>query len=306
MNKTVTIIAPDGTTLQISPRTTSNAVTTGGHQLTLGEIDWGSAETVRFRRARAAGDGFFRRGAVRNGRTVVTPIMIDVLKAPVEAIRDDAMALLVRHLSQSGLYTLRQTRLDATGATISRQILGELTAIPAWKAALRSLDDGMVGPAEAGHARITAEWDCPFPWFRDTAVGDSEGPVTLSSSPGTVNLDNGGDHPCGVAGAISGTGAGLTISITNTTVGAAENVVGSGLILTDIDLAGGSISIDWYATDPTSRSITQAGTSLIDHLQAGSNLMLAPGVNELEFAVTAGSISSGQISLSCYRLWSTP
>lgn len=306
MNKTVVLTDPKGATLQVAPRTTSSAIVTAGHQLTAGEIDWGAAERALFRRSRALGDGEYRRGSAWGKRTVTIPIQIDVLKTPVEAIRDDAYAHLVRFLGKRGEYTLTQTRLDASGGSISRFLKGELTGLPAWKASLRSLDDGMVGPPEAGHARLTSEWDCGFPWFRDTAVSATTGAVTLDSTLRNSTINNTGDQPCGVVITISGAGSGLSFAILNGTSGASSSVVGDGLVIDDIDMADGDLVIDWYGTDPRSRTILQGTASRIANLAAGSGLSLDLGSNTVTYQVTAGTLTGGTITIQHYRLWDTP
>lgn len=302
-----------GSTVQVAPDVDATiGAYTAAVTRNLSAIDWGVAPRERFYRSRPVRDGDFRRGA-RTGRRVVS---FDLLNAyaysmattlPLERIeqaRDvDWSAILDVLYPEQGLVTIRQTSQDTALAAISRQIRGELTEYPAWEWSPDAVAAGMVGTHSGSIAVVPLAFECPFPWFEDSAP-TATAALTLDSTLRNTSITNTGLVSCGIKFVIAGSGSGLSIAIANTTSGA--TALGGGITLTGINMASGSVEVDWYSTDPLGWSVTQGGVSIASSLSSAAGIGLVRGANTITFQVTSGTLTGGTITLSHRNLWGAP
>lgn len=315
-NKAIYVINPAASpvTRQLAPENLNSDVLTNGVYRSLVGIDWGRAPKELFEIDNSGGDGILPRGHVYGARDILFSLnsRVNVPTIPtnkIEAVRDDELDFLQGFLSPDyGLYTLKQTRLNASLAAVSRIIRAHLMDWHAWKWQPDDFDDGHVGTHDMPHLIVPLAFRAPFPWFQSEVAAESTD-NTLDGTTRTAAPVNAGIRRTGLRAVISGSGSGLTITILNTTSGADTDIVGStGITLTGIDMAGGNVIVDWYATDPLAYSVTQGSTNLIasGKLAGGSRIYLAKGTNQLTHRVTVGTLTGGTISYYWYELWGQP
>lgn len=309
-NSTWTLTCPDTTSLQLGPRSTINQPTTGAFELDLRQIDLGSPSRENYTAPLATTDGEFTRGNYYGTRSLTLQLGIRVRQAAVgaggvEGLRDDAVDYVSGLLTQNGAYTLTRARKSYDNNDVERQILGQPVAGPPWLWSPRELGPGLVGSHTGDHAIIPVAFLCHQPFFRSVdAIEDLSN--TLDGTARDDTFTNSGHRRCGVRMVISGSSGTGTVSITNTTAGAAENDVGAGLVISDLNVGSGATTIDWFAQDPTVRTAVQGSTSILEKISTGGGLWLQPGANTLEWQVTAGSLTGATISFYFYEIWSTP
>lgn len=310
-NSTWTLLCPDGTSIQLAPRSTIDQPVSGAFELTLLEpLDLGSPGRENYTAPLAHTDGDFVRGNYYGTRAITLQLGIRVLQAAVaaggmEGLRDDVVDYVSGLLAQNGVYTLTRARKTYDNNDVERQILGQPTAGPPWLWSPRSLAPGLVGQYSGDHAIIPIALLCHQPFFRSVdPVEDLAN--TLDGTARSDTFTNSGHRRCGVRMVISGASGTGTISVSNTTGGASETDVGAGLVISDVNLASGSVTIDWFASDASVRSAVQGSTSILDKVSTGGGLWLQKGANTLEWQVTSGSLTSATISFYFYEIWSTP
>jgi len=261
-----------------------------------GEIDRGRAPREVFTRERPFGDGSFRRGRVHGVRTYGLRVLsdIDVATAPggsVERAAAHEAAFLAGMFARSTLFKITETRTNIAGAAVSRYLIGEPSE--ANSAVQR-------GAHFHPYVECEVEFECAFPWWRDTSATATTGAQTLDTTERDTTLANAGDTVAGLYAVLSGTGVG-NVTITNDTAGGIPTTVGSGLTLTGIDLADGAITVSWYADDPLDWSVVQDGNDISSVVTSAGGVHLLRGTNTLGWVGT-GSIS-GSITFSVFALW---
>jgi len=309
-NSTWTLATPSGTTLQLAPRSTINQPVSGAFELTLNEIDLGAPTRENYSRPLAVGDGEFVRGDWFGTRALSLQLGLRaraqaVSTGGMEGLRDDAVSYVLGLLAQNGVYTLTRTRKSYANATVARQIRGRPDAGPPWLWSPRGYGAVLVGQYSGDHAVIPLAMICHQPFFRSVSPVSDES-NTLDGTLRSDTFTNAGDRRCGVRIVISGTSGTGDITILNATGGGDPITVGSGIVLSDIDISAGSVVVDWFATDPTTRSATQDGDSILGQLSTGAGLWLQPGPNTLSWQVTDGALSGATVSFYHYELWGAP
>lgn len=273
-------------------------------------IDWGKVARSRHYRARPLRDGDLRRGQRAQRRIVAMQLLSLVSdETPanrVEAVRDEWWSAMLGAMGKptDGLVLLKQTREDTTGAAVARQIRGEFADTPAWVWSPDDVAEGLVGTHAGAVAVLPLTLECPFPWFEDVTATAPAG-VLIDGTARNTTITNTGLVPAGLAFAITGSGAALTIVVTNTTTGAAA-VIGNGITLTDVSATAGTVAVDWYSGNPLAYTVTEAGVAIPSKLSVGASIGLVPGANTIEFQVTAGTLTGGLIAFTHRNLWGNP
>lgn len=309
-NSIWTLTCPDATDLQLGPRSTIDQPVSGAFELNLNAIDLGSPGRENYTAPLAHTDGEFTRGSYYGTRALALQLGIRVRQAAVgaggvEGLRDDAVDYVAGLLTQNGAYTVTRARKTYDNNDVERQILGQPVAGPPWLWSPRDLGPGLVGHHTGDHAIIPVAFLCHQPFFRSVdAIEDLSN--TLDGTARDDTFTNGGHRRCGVRIVIAGSSGTGTVSITNTTSGAASTDVGAGLIISDLDVSAGATTIDWFAQDSTVRTALQGATSILDKISTGGGLWLQKGANTLEWQVTGGSLTGATISFYHYEIWSVP
>lgn len=289
---------------QFAPEILSSDVVTNGVYRNLSEIDWGTAPIEHFEQARPLLDGMLLRGSSVGPRDFMWKIVSSVNRSVatnVEAVRDDEYEQLLNYLSPDrGVLTLKQTRVDAASAAVSRVIYAKATTFPAWKWSPRGFDDGFVGGHNQPHLVLPVAWRAFFPWFVDES--DQSGPdMTINgTTQDSDTVTNNGTVGCGMRISITGSGTG-DITIGNTTAGYT-------LVLNDVTLhASNAHVVDFHVADPLIRDAYRSSapsTKLWSSITAGGFLGLNMGANTITLVAQAGM--SGTMTIRYRQFWGSP
>jgi hypothetical protein len=220
-----------------------------------------------------------------------------------ESARDDEWQAIQDLLyPEQGLFTIKQTRADYGGNSISREIKGELLEYAAWKWTPDSVEAGLFGRYDQPLLFVPLQFQCPFPWFTDTDGTVAVNGATLNGSANTTAITNPGLVSVGLRAEITAASGTGTVALTN----AVGPTALAGARLIDITPTATPVIFDWYYTDPLSWSLTQGATDLTEKLDIGSSVGLARGANTLGYQVTSGSLTTGLITVRYKAAWGVP
>jgi len=294
-----TLIAPNG----------SHALgaISGAFSTHLLDFDWGEGPKDIREDDRPNAPGKLRRGVAYGGRDFyhAIGIRVDVTKYTAsqrEAARDDAVEAFVNLLVSDELITVKQTRNNVAGSSISRQLYAEATVLRAPKWSRTDWGEGLVGRYDQPDAVVAVHWRAPFPWFVDAAE-TSSGALTLDGTARTVVVANASPFCIPLGFRILGTGSGITVAVSNATGGAEPSIVGAGVTMAGLTLSATDATVcDQYVTDPQLFRVYKATTDLMSTVAARPRLWLQPGNNTISRQVTAGTATGGTLEFF-HRGW---